>query len=329
MSRQDADVLLDVQSLHVRLPQGSSHTNLVENVSFRIHRAERVALVGESGSGKSVTARALMRLSPRLQVDGRVMLDGGDLLGLSERALCEVRGKRISMAFQDPFTSLDPIMKVGSQIMETLRIHGVSGREAHSRAVEILSELGMPDAASHMNAYVHEFSGGMRQRVVLAMALVGRPQLLIADEPTTALDVRIQQQVLDLLEGIAARRALSVLLITHDMGVVASFAERVIVMYSGRVVEDAPVDDLFPTPFHPYTRGLLKAIPRVDRDVDRLATVPGVSVAPGARPSGCAFHPRCSLATDPCRGTVPEMREFGLRRVACHHAEQLGASNVV
>ena len=233
------------------------------------------------------------------------------------------------MAFQDAFTSLDPIMPVGEQLMEALIVQGVRRAQARERAVNLLTELGVTNAEGRMKAYVHEFSGGMRQRVVLAMALICEPKLLIADEPTTALDVRIAQQVLDVLEDAAARRELAVLLITHDMGVVASFAERVLVMYSGRIVEDANAESLFERPLHPYTEGLLGAVPRVDHSVARLVAVPGLPVPPSERPDGCAFHPRCAFATEVCRATVPPLRTFGLRRVACHHAEERGASNAV
>lgn len=320
---------LDVRNLSVDAPGTCKAIRLVDNVSFQIRRGERVALVGESGSGKSVTARALMRLNRRLAVSGRIDLDGEDVLAMTERQMERIRGKRIGMAFQDAFTSLDPVMRVGDQVMETLIVHGASRADAKSQAVAMLTELGVQDAENRLKAYVHEFSGGMRQRVVLAMALIGQPQLLIADEPTTALDVRIAQQVLDLLDEVATHRNLSVLLITHDMGVVASFADRVIVMYSGRVVEDAEVHALFEQPLHPYTEGLLNAVPRIDRIVEKLVAVPGMPVAPSARPSGCAFHPRCSMATEVCRTAVPELRTFGARKVACHHAELRGAHDAI
>ena len=311
-----APELLRVECLSVSLPGGVA---LVDGVSLTIHKGERVALVGESGSGKSVTAQAVLRLNDRLRIDGRVMLDGRDILSLSEREMAGVRGGRIGLAFQDAMVCLDPIMTVGDQIEESLRIRGVGRAEARRRAIAILTELGVHDAADRLGSYVHEFSGGMRQRVVLAMALVAQPDLLIADEPTTALDVRVQRQVLDLLDQFAANHALSVLLITHDMGIVASFADRVVVMYSGRIVEDASVFDLFERPLHPYTQGLLAAIPRVDRSQDELAAVPGSPVPPALRPSGCAFHLRCAKATEVCRTEVPPLETVGGRRVACHH----------
>jgi oligopeptide/dipeptide ABC transporter ATP-binding protein len=295
----------------------------VDGVSFRIAPAECVALVGESGSGKSVTAQALIRLNPHARIDGRVTFGGRNLLELTERELADFRGARIGMAFQDAMTALNPIMPIGTQIMETLRIRGVGRKEARERAIAILTELGVAHAAERLGAYVHEFSGGMRQRVVLAMALIGAPDLLIADEPTTALDVRVQEQVLDVLDEFAASHALSVLLITHDLGIVASFADRVLVMYSGRVVEDSPINAIFAAPMHPYTIGLLAAVPRVDRNIDRLMAVPGTPVAPANRPEGCTFHPRCPFAVDRCRATAPELEQIGERRVACHRAREL------
>jgi oligopeptide/dipeptide ABC transporter ATP-binding protein len=323
------DTLVVVDGLTVDLPHRHGATRLVDGVSFRMRRAEKVALVGESGSGKSVTARALMRLNPKLSLAGRIVVDGIEVIGLPERKLTSVRGSRIGMAFQDAFTSLDPVMPVGEQLIESLMVHGVARGQARERAVRLLSELGVTNAEARMKAYVHEFSGGMRQRVVLAMALICEPSLLIADEPTTALDVRIAQQVLDVLEDVAERRELAVLLITHDMGVVASFAQRVLVMYSGRIVEDAEVDALFAHPLHPYTEGLLAAVPRVDLSIERLMAVPGVPVTPADRPAGCAFHPRCAAATDICRGAVPPLRTFGARRIACHHAEDRGALDAI
>lgn len=329
MLANDVQTLLRVEDLSIRVGAPGRRVQLVLGVDFSMARGERVALVGESGSGKSVTARALLRLDARPAIEGRVLLQGRDLLALNEREMAGVRGAGIGMAFQDAMTALDPIMPIGKQVMEPLVLRGVPAAQARQRAIEVLTELGVAHAQDRLGAYVHEFSGGMRQRVVLAMALIAQPQLLIADEPTTALDVRIQQQVLNLLDEIAERRKLSVLLITHDMGVVASFAERVLVMYSGRLVEDAPVDALFTQPFHPYTQGLLQAIPRVDRNLDQLVAVPGLPVPPSARPSGCAFHPRCPLATAQCASEVPAMRCFGMRRVACHRAEELGAGHAV
>ena len=330
MARDATEPLLDVSDLTVDFVRDGLPLRVVDGVSFQVGKTERVALVGESGSGKSVMAQALIRLNPRARIGGSIRFGGRELTGLSDTDYAGLRGARMSMAFQDPMTSLDPLMTIGDQIMETLVIHGASRAQARSSAVAVLEELGVPDARNRLGAYVHEFSGGMRQRVVLAMALVGRPALLIADEPTTALDVRIQQQVLDVMEDIADRRSLSVMLITHDLGIVASFAQRVMVMYAGRIVEDSPVDALFERPLHPYAAGLLAAVPRADRDTERLGTIPGALPPPFARPSGCAFHPRCGLATDVCRSAAPPLRAYGERRAACHHVQpDAGAGHAV
>ncbi|WP_438752256.1 ABC transporter ATP-binding protein [Pararhizobium sp. O133] len=318
----DSGGLLSVRDLSVSVPVAAGNVLIVDHVSFDLKKAERVALVGESGSGKSVLARAIMRLNDSYRINGRILLEEEDLTAKSEAHMRRVRGRRIGMVFQDAMTALDPIQPIGKQVMETLIIHGTPKRQARERAIAVLKELGVRDAAQRMNAAVHEFSGGMRQRVVIAMALIADPALLIADEPTTALDTRVQMQVLDLLDDISERRRLSVMLITHDMGVVASFADRVLVMYSGRIVEDAPVGRLFSAPLHPYSRSLLEAVPRIDHVVDRLPAVPGTPLPPILRPAGCAFHPRCALATDICRDIVPALRTLAdSRRVACHHAD--------
>jgi ABC-type dipeptide/oligopeptide/nickel transport system ATPase component len=235
---------------------------------------EKVALVGESGSGKSVTARAVLRLDRDASLSGRVLLDGKDLLGLSERAMRDVRGARIGLVFQDPLASLNPVMTIGWQIMQPLLIRGVKKKEARRRGVELLGRLGVRDADRRFDDYPHQFSGGMRQRVVIAIAVIAEPALLIADEPTTALDVRVQAQVLTLLRELAAERSMSVLLITHDLGIVAGFADRVVVMRHGAPVEQGVVDDIYTRPQHPYTRGLLASVPRIDDDPSRrLSTV--------------------------------------------------------
>ncbi|WP_254741920.1 ABC transporter ATP-binding protein [Alsobacter ponti] len=321
----NATTLARAVGLTVDMPVqlGASSVRIVDGVDFAIGVGERVALVGESGSGKSVTARALMRLDRAARVSGRVEFAGRDLLALSEREMTQVRGGDIAMVFQDPMSFLDPLMTIGDQVAETLRIRGVGKADARRRALAVLDELRVDRAAERLDAYPHEFSGGMRQRVVLAMALVGEPRLLIADEPTTALDVRVQDQVLDLLDDVSARRGLAVLFITHDLGVVAGFAERVMVMYSGRIVEDGSVDSVFARPRHPYTRGLIKAVPRIDQDLDRLYAIPGAPPPPFARPTGCAFHPRCDAAFAPCLRDVPAVLPVEGGRAACHlHASQ-------
>ena len=313
--------LVSVEKLRVEMPLGAKGAGvpIVDGIDFSIGVGERVALVGESGSGKSVTARALMRLDRYARVSGRIDFNGTDLVKLSEREMSRYRGNEIAMVFQDPMSYLDPLMTIGDQVAETLRIRGVGKTEARKRALSVLDELGVDKAAERLNSYPHEFSGGMRQRVVLAMALIGEPRLLIADEPTTALDVRIQDQVLDLLDDVSARRGLAVLFITHDLGVVAGFAERVMVMYSGRLAEDGEVENVFARPLHPYTQGLIKAVPRIDQDLDKLYAIPGAPPAPIARPGGCAFHPRCSQSFARCSVELPRLLTVGQgARVACH-----------
>ncbi|OJU36866.1 MAG: ABC transporter ATP-binding protein [Rhizobiales bacterium 68-8] len=313
--------LLSVDNLCVSIRVDDRSVNIVDGVSFSIRRGERVALVGESGSGKSVTARALMRLERRMKATGSIVCDGRDILKLSDGEMRRVRGGTIGMVFQDPMSFLDPLRTIGDQIAETLRIRGVSRRDAERKALHILDELKVERAAERLTAYPHEFSGGMRQRVVLAMALIGDPRLLIADEPTTALDVRVQDQVLALLDEISRSRGLSVLFITHDLGIVAGFADRVMVMYAGSVVEDGDVYSTFAAPRHPYTRGLLDAVPRIDRDSDRLASIRGTPPHVFARPQGCPFHPRCDRAFERCVIERPVLRELGGMRVACHRPE--------
>jgi peptide/nickel transport system ATP-binding protein/oligopeptide transport system ATP-binding protein len=294
-----ASPLVTVEQLAVDMPLGrtGSSVRIVDRIDFSIGVGERVALVGESGSGKSLTARALMRLDRTAKLSGRIDFDGTDLLALSEREMGRLRGNSIAMVFQDPMSFLDPLMTIGDQVAETLRIRGVGRAEARRRALSVLDELGVDKAAERLDSYPHEFSGGMRQRVVLAMALVGEPRLLIADEPTTALDVRVQDQVLDLLDDVCARRGLAVLFITHDLGVVAGFAER---------------------PAHPYTAGLIRAVPRIDQDLSSLYAIPGAPPPPLARPTGCTFHPRCDSRFERCERQEPSLLTFGHRRVACH-----------
>nr|WP_246319445.1 ABC transporter ATP-binding protein [Nocardioides kongjuensis] len=302
----------------VSYPSSAGAVEIVSGFDLSVARGERVALVGESGSGKSVTARALLRLDHRATVTGRVRLDGTDLLALSDREMRAHRGRRIGLMLQDPMTTLNPVRTVGSQVMESLRVHGVGKVEARKRAVETLDRLGIPNAERRMRAYPHEFSGGMRQRVCLAMAIVAHPDLLIADEPTTALDVRVQEQVLSLIDSLVAELGMGVVLITHDLGLVAGFADRVAVMYAGRGVESGPVRELYRAPRHPYTSGLLASVPRVDRD-GALAPIAGSPAQPTSRPGGCAFHPRCARAEADCTEIRPDVQRLGAADVACHH----------
>ncbi|MGW2158482.1 ABC transporter ATP-binding protein [Nonomuraea sp. NPDC001699] len=272
--------MLSIDNLSVRVPErarigaGTGDLTVVDGLTLSICPGERVALVGESGSGKSITARAVLQLDRSLSYDGSIRWDGTELLGAGERRMRRIRGSEISMIFQDPMTALNPVLTIGQQVAEPLVVRGVPRREALRRAADMLDRLGVPKAEERLRAYPGQFSGGMRQRVVMAAALVAEPRLLIADEPTTALDVRVQEQVLDLIEAMSREMSLSVLFITHDLAIVAGLAHRVAVMYRGRLVECRPVDELFENPEHPYTRGLIGSIPRLDADPDvRLRTV--------------------------------------------------------
>jgi len=342
MSPYAAPPLLDVQALQIELPVAGVPVRAVDDLSFTVARGETVCLVGESGSGKSLTALSLLRLVPppgRIGRASRIVFDGEDLLGLAPEPLRRIRGQRIAMVFQEPMTALNPVRRVGSQIAEVVRAHTTRGAaEAWDDAVRMLESVGIADATTRARQYPHELSGGMRQRVMLAMALILRPQLLIADEPTTALDVTIQAQVLDLLRAQRDATQMAVLLITHDLGVVAEMASRVLVMYGGRLVEEAPVDVLFSQPAHPYTKGLLAAVPGIRRDADhseavstapRLATIPGSVPALGAFPTGCAFRDRCPVAVAECAREVPALHQIGpAHRARCHLVRDLHTASM-
>jgi oligopeptide/dipeptide ABC transporter ATP-binding protein len=279
----------------------------VSDVSFRIAAGETLCLVGESGSGKSVTAMSILRLvqPPGRIAAGRIVFNGRDLLTLDEREMQKVRGAGIGLVFQEPATALNPVFTIGRQIEETLAVHAVAtGRAARDRAVELLDAVSIPEAARRVGDYPHQLSGGLRQRALIALALAANPSLLIADEPTTALDVTIQAQILDLLRSLQQRLGLGLLLITHDLGVVAETADRVAVMYAGRIVEEAPVRELFHAPRHPYIKGLLASIPGGSRGT-KLQAIPGTVPSIGRTPPGCAFHPRCPSRFEPCDKAVP------------------------
>jgi len=305
--------LLDVKNLHTHFETREGLVCAVEGVSFYLDRGELLGLVGESGCGKSMTALSIMRLvaSPGRIVAGEILFDGKNLLQLSNAEMRAVRGNDIAMIFQDPMTSLNPVFTVGEQIAEALRLHrALSRKEAHAAAIEAMREVSIPDPALRADDYPHQLSGGMRQRVMIAMALACDPKLLIADEPTTALDVTIQAQILDLLNQLRKTRELAVLLITHDLGVVAEVAERVAVMYTGKIVEESPVDELFARPKHPYTEGLLRSVPKLTaKDVakaERLQTIEGTVPKPTALPPGCHFEPRCQYRMPRCKeGEIP------------------------
>src|SRR5882757_1811445 len=306
--------LLEVENLqtHFRTPDGVNRA--VDGVSFTVERGETLAIVGESGCGKSVTANSIMRLVPQPpgRIAGKIRFEGTDLLKLSERAMRDIRGNHISMVFQEPMTSLNPVLTVGGQIAETLRLHQHLDRRAVvERAVEMLSLVGIAEPRRRAGEYPHQLSGGMRQRVMIAIALACNPKLLIADEPTTALDVTIQAQILDLLADLKSRVGAAIIVITHDLGVVAEIAERVIVMYAGRKVEEAKVADLFRAPRHPYTQGLIGALPKLGSslagDETRLVEIPGVVPDLKERIAGCVFASRCPSARDVCRNLAPAL----------------------
>ena len=308
----NANALLDIRGLNVDLIRREGRVPLVENFSIRIDRGERVGLVGESGSGKSITAKSIMRLngagfgSRAIDATGEINFKSRNLLSISEKAMRGVRGAEIGMVLQDPMTSLNPMMHVGDQVAEPLRMRGMGRKEARARAIRTLDRLGIPRAAARMDAYPFEFSGGMRQRICIAMAIIAEPALLIADEPTTALDVRVQAQVLELIDSLSQELGMAVLLITHDLGVAAGYVDRVAVMYAGMKVEEASVDEIFQRPCHPYTEALIAAVPRVDSEpVDRLTVIAGQPSTPFDRPGGCPFEPRCPIRQDRCATVRP------------------------
>ena len=290
------------------LTTGVGGLTILDRVSFSIGDGEVVGVVGESGSGKSMTALSTMRLLPTsvAVASGRILFEGIDLLGLSEVEMRQIRGDRIAMIFQEPMSSLNPVLTIGEQIVETLAWHrGMDRAAARRRAIELLNLVEIPAAAKRVSDYPHQLSGGIRQRVMIAIALACEPKLLIADEPTTALDVTVQAQVLDLLRNLRQELAMSIMLITHDLGVVAEFADRVVVLYAGRVAETGPVKALFREPSHPYTQGLLASIPPLDGPLARPRPIPGSVPALVDMPDGCRFHPRCAIATQRCTATQP------------------------
>jgi oligopeptide/dipeptide ABC transporter ATP-binding protein len=297
--------VLEVENLRVTFPGvNGSRFAAVDGVSFALSRGETLALVGESGCGKSLTSLSLLRLVPepgRIEPESRIRLGETDVLSLRGEALRDIRGRRIGMIFQDPMTSLDPVFRVGDQIAEGIRAHfPVSKREARDRSVALLREVGIPDPVARAQSYPHQLSGGMRQRVMIAIALAAEPEILIADEPTTALDVTVQAQILEVLDQLRSQRGMAVLLITHDLGIVAGRADRVAVMYAGEIVEEAPTARLFAQPSHPYTQGLFASIPRLSGPIERLNPIPGTVPPAAAWPSGCRFRPRCPYAFEPC-----------------------------
>jgi len=317
--------LLEVRNLETHFPTRAGLVRAVNGVNFHLGRGELLGLVGESGCGKSITALSIMRLiaPPGRIVGGEIIFDGTNLLKLSEEDMRQIRGDDIAMIFQDPMTSLNPVFKVGEQIAEALRLHRkLSRKDARQAAIDAMREVAIPDPARRADDYPHQLSGGMRQRVMIAMALACNPKLLIADEPTTALDVTIQAQILELLDGLRKSRELAVLLITHDLGVVAEVADRVAVMYTGKIVEESPVEELFARPRHPYTEGLLRSVPKLTAEhvakKERLETIEGVVPNPTDLPPGCHFAPRCHYRLPRCtEGDIPLYDLEGGVKVRC------------
>ena len=306
--------LIEVKDLGIRLNTSRGPAQAVRGVSFSLKRGETLGLVGESGCGKSVTALALMGLLPdSAVVSGSIRLEGSELIGLSDASYCKLRGNRISMIFQEPMTALNPMHTIGRQVAEPLRRHtGCSAGEAQKQAIALLDRVGLPDAARRVDAYPHQFSGGQRQRITIAMALACQPDVLIADEPTTALDVTIQGQILDLIADLVEERGMSMILISHDLGVIAENVQRMMVMYGGTVVESGPTDEVFRRMGHPYTQGLFRARPKLGaRKGTRLKTISGTVPELADLPSGCTFSDRCPLVIDQCRAALPPMVDVG------------------
>ena len=322
--------ILDITGLEVSFPTADGTVSAVRGVDLALQSGQVLGVVGESGSGKTVTMLAVLGLLPATaEVTGSVRFKGRELLGLAPAELRKLRGARVAMIFQDPKTSLNPVQTIGHQIVEGIRIHhpDVSRKDAAKRAVELLALVGIPQPDRRARDYPHQFSGGMCQRAMIAMAVANDPDILVADEPTTALDVTIQAQILDLLRDIRREKGVSVIIISHDLGVVAGLADEVAVMYAGRVVECGSVDDVYERPRHPYTQGLLASIPRLtDTGRGRLRSIGGGAPSLLHLPSGCVFHPRCEYARPNCRADDPALRPVGPVRVACHYAENLDAA---
>ncbi len=322
--------LLSVKDLQVTFGRGARSVTAVDGVSFDVYAGETLGIVGESGSGKSVSVMSLLGLVPQPPgkiAGGTAMFEGRDLLRMSPKQMRATRGKAIGMVFQDAMTALNPVLTIGFQLTEALKVHErISSAAARSRAMELLQAVGVPNAAARLRQYPHEYSGGMRQRAMIAMAMANRPRLLIADEPTTALDVTIQAQVLDVLRKAKDETGAATILITHDLGVVAEMADRVVVMYAGQVVETGTVEQVFRAPTHPYTVGLLRSLPRLDGASDRLLPIRGNPPSASRQPSGCRFHPRCDLSGGrlPCAEQTPDLlASGGGAQSRCHYREEV------
>ena len=320
--------LLEVRGLTTAFMTGRGEVNAIEDVTFTLKEGEILGIVGESGSGKSVTALTIMDLLPRPPARvaaGEVIFNGQDLTRMPDRDMRRIRGPGISMIFQEPMTSLNPVFSIGDQIMETIAAHErLSQSDLRKRAIDMLDKVGIPSASKRLDDYPHQMSGGQRQRVMIAMALACNPKLLIADEPTTALDVTIQAQILDLLMDLRDEFGMAIMIITHNMGVIAETADRVMVMYAGRVIEEAPVETIFDHPMHPYTRGLLDCIPSLTEDKPRLVAIPGTLPEPARRPPGCRFGPRCAHALPACSASIPVLESLEpAHTAACFRAREL------
>ncbi|MGW6915789.1 ABC transporter ATP-binding protein [Kitasatospora sp. NPDC054939] len=322
--------LLEVRDLHVEFHTRDGVAKAVNGVNYSVAAGETLAVLGESGSGKSVTAQTIMGIldmPPGKISQGQILFRGEDMLAMKEEQRRQIRGQKIAMIFQDALSSLNPVMTVGAQLGEMFRVHrGLSKKEAREKSIELMERVRIPAARQRVNDYPHQFSGGMRQRIMIAMAISMEPDLIIADEPTTALDVTVQAQVMDLLAELQAEYNMGLILITHDLGVVADVADKIAVMYAGRIVETAPVRELYANPAHPYTKGLLRSIPRLDQKGQELYAIKGLPPNLLKVPAGCAFNPRCDVATDLCRTEIPTLhqvtdkdgKELTGRRSACH-----------
>ena len=322
--------LLDVQGLSIRLAGHAGPITIVDDVSFEVAPGQIFGVAGESGSGKTMTALSLMGLLPATaRVSGQAVLNQRDLLHMSASELRRVRGRQLAMVFQDPISSLHPMLSIEQQLTEHLRFHlKMDRRQAHTRAVRLLEQVRIPDPEAALRGYPHQFSGGMRQRIQIAMGLACEPRLLIADEPTTALDVTVQAGILRLLDGLCRETGLAVVLITHDLGVMSAVADRLTVMYAGRVVESGPTAEVLRRPRHPYTHGLLESLPHPEAADQPLVPIGGMPPSPAQRPPGCAFHPRCPFALESCRVHVPELLPVGVERVMACPVDPLVSSRV-
>lgn len=306
-------MLLDINNVSLELKKDGKYTKILDQISFQVNKGETVGIVGESGCGKSMTALSLMRLLPdKAKLDGEIILDGNDITKYKKKQMEKIRGDKMSMIFQDPLTSLNPLHTVGKQIDETLMLHtDLSKNQRKSRIIELLKEVGLPRADELIYEYPHQLSGGMRQRIMIAIAMACNPSMLICDEPTTALDVTVQAQILELMNKLKKSNDMGIIMITHDLGVVAEVCDRVVVMYAGKIVEQADVKELFASPKHPYTKGLLDSVPRLGVKKEKLGSIPGMVPSPDKMPQGCRFYDRCGMAMEICRTNMPEIKDVG------------------